>query len=298
MEAVTEHDSSFRTRQAVADLVHHAGPLAKLHFSDLAQASGLTPRAAGDALALLRDDGFCFHRDETLALMGGLEALAIAGKQGFDLATVILLADVLQTRRGSGLQIWGKAAQQLQDWPTTLRAAMANGLMRAVELGLVTSDTMPGVAARLTRPAEIIAEALLQIARSMRPDELLAVAQGDCGREVERHLTALRQAISLRDGTLLPEESWYPGEVVELAAHVPDQPGHPGCTAILLLNALQPGGSKEGLALCWLSQAAAYCDLKPSQRDPILAAFRYLYETDAAFLDGKSHLTIPVVAEV
>jgi len=65
----------------------------------------------------------------------------------------------------------------------------------------------------------------------------------------------------------------------------------------LLLNALRQGDQMQ-MARRWELQAAAYCDLKPSQRDPILAAFRYLYETDAAFLDGKSHLTIPVVAEV
>ena len=69
MEAATEYDSSFRTWQAVADLVHHAGPLAKLHFGALAQASALTPRATGYALASLRDDHFCFRRDQTLALV-------------------------------------------------------------------------------------------------------------------------------------------------------------------------------------------------------------------------------------
>lgn len=319
MEAVTEHDSSFRTWQAVADLVHHAGPLAKLHFGALARASGLSPRATGDALALLRDDHFCFRRDETLPLMDGLEHLAIVGEQGFDLATVILLADLLQTRRESPLLVdaWPEAARQIKAWPATLRAAVANGLVRAREFGLVELESVPIAAVRLTRQREKIAEALLQIARSMRPDELLAVAQADRGAEVERHLAALRTVISMRDGILLPDESWYPSEVVELSACVPQAPGHPGCTAILLLNVLQSGDDSGWMAFLWPLQAADYCALKPSQRDPILAALRYLYETDPEFLadasvdfspDHKHHkkilgrerwgLTIPVVEEV
>lgn len=319
MEAVTEYDSSFRTWQAVSDLVHHAGPLAKLHFEALARASGLTPRATGDALALLRDDGFCFRRDETLALMDGLEVLAIQGEQGFDLATVILLTDLLQTRRGSPLlvDVWAEAGRRLRDWPATLRAAMAHGLVRAVELGLVALDAVPTMAERLTRGPEEIAEGLLQIARSMRPDELLAVAQSDRGSEVERHLTALRQVISLRDGIFLTEESWYPSEVVELTAHMPDQQGFAGCTAILLLNVLKQGDRMDWMAFRWEVQAATYCGLKPSQRDPILAGIWYIYETDPGFLGNASvdfnpaqrrakkvlgrerwGVTIPVVADV
>ena len=251
--------------------------------------------------------------------MDGLELLAIAGDQGFDLATVILLADLMQTRRGSPLLVdaWPEAARQMKAWPATLRAAVANGLVRARELGLVELEPVPTAAVRLTRQPEEIAEALLQIARAMRSDELLAVTQGDYGREVERHLAALRQAISLRDGVFLPEEYWYPSEVVELAAHVPGQPGHPGCTAILLLNVLQPGDRMGWMASRWELQAADYLAMKPSQRDPILAGLRFLYETDPEFLanasvdfnpDQKHHkkilgrerwgLTIPVVEEV
>ena len=90
--------------------------------------------------------------------------------------------------------------------------------------------------------------------------------------------------IGLRDGIFLPDEGWYPSEVVELVAHVPGSPGHEGCTAILLLNVLQTGDLQGWFDFRWQEQGAAYCDLKPSKRDPILAAIRYLYETDRQFM--------------
>ncbi len=304
-----DYDSSFRTWQAAADLVHHAGPLAKLHFAALARASGIKPGEAGRAFRRLRDDHFAFRRDETLALMGGFETLAIMQGDGFDLAVVILLADLLQSRRGSALlaDVWAEAAWRLRGWPATLRAAVANGLVRAGELGLIALDVAPSADDCLTRPAAEIAGHLLQIARSMRPDELLAVAQSDHGNDVERHLTALRSCISLRDGIFLPDESWYPSEVVELTAHGPDQPGFAGCTAILLLNVLPKGDLQDWFGFRWQGQSAAYCSLNPSQRDPILAGIRHIYETDPGFLGTGTvdfnlaqvvHRTVPVVDQL
>ena len=100
----------------MADIIHHVEPLARRHFGAMARAAGLTPREAGAALTQLRDDHFTFRRDEALALMAGLQELAIAGAEGFDLAVVILLADLLQTRRGAGLlaEVWPEAGRR---WP-------------------------------------------------------------------------------------------------------------------------------------------------------------------------------------
>ena len=303
-----DYDSSFRTWQAVSDLIHHIKPLLGLHLGRVAQAVGATPGAVGLAVGHLRNDGFAFRREATLALMDGLETIAIGGEAGFDLAVVVLLADLLQSRTPAPLlaDVWPEAVLRLPYWPDTLRAAVANGLVRARELGLIVLDP-PDAALCLTRPADDIAGHLLQIARSMRPDELQAVAQADYGNDAQRHLDALRACISRRDGIFLPDEGCDPSEVVELVAHGPGQPGHPGCTAILLLNVLQTGDLQDWFGFRWPAQAPAYCALKPSQRDPILAGIRYLYETDAHFLDGatvdfnRAHtagLTIPVVDEL
>lgn len=276
-------DHSFRTWQAVGDLVHHVKPLLAVHLGAVAEASGLTIRAAGAAVGRLRDDHFRFA-GETAALREGLEALALTRGEGFDLAVAMLLADVLQTRRGNGLLagVWTEAKLRLRDWPDTLRAAVANGLRRAVELGVIDLEA-PSDAECLTRGAEAIAPALLRIVRAMRPDELLAVAAADDGQEAERHLAALKEVIRHRDGIFLPGDDESPLEVVELTALAADNPGFEGCTALLLLNLLKTSRTDPGLDGTWERLAAAYDALRPSARDPILAAIRWSYETDRAF---------------
>lgn len=282
-------DGSFRTWQAVGDLVHHIGPLLAPHLGTVAVAMGVSPREAGLAVAALRDDGFAFRREETFALKAGLERLAI-----LDLAVVLLLADALQSRRP--LVVGREVVAALPDWPATLRAAVANGLVQARALGLVQIAPLDP-ALCVTRPAGVIAEHLLQIARSMRRDELAAVAGADHGRDAERHYTALLDCIGRRDGIFPAEGGWFPSGVVNLCADDPALAGHPGCTAILLLNTLHKGDAPGWFGHRWPQQAAAYCALKPSQRDPILAGLRHIYETGGNFNPAQgTGQAIPVVA--
>lgn len=303
-----DDDSSFRTWQAVSDLIHHIKPLLAVHLHAVAQTMGVTPREVGVAVGHLRDDGFAFRRDATLGLMDGLETIAIGGDAGFDLAVVVLLADVLQSRSAAPIlaDVWPEAAVRLPQWPATLRAAMAKGLVRARELGLIQIEP-PAPALGVTRGADEIAGHLLQIVRSMRRDELLTVAQADRGDDAERHHAALLDCIARRDGIFPPDENWYPSEVVELVAHDPQHPGHAGCTAILLLNVLKHGDRQDWFGYRWQKQAAAYMALKPSQRDPILAGIRHIYETEGHFLESATvdfnlgqtiGRTIPVVDDL
>ena len=298
---------SFRTMQAVSDLIHHVKPLLAQHLAAVAEASGLTLRETGEAFARLRDDGFRFQRDETLPLLDGLETIAITQAEGFDLAVVILLADVLQRQQVSGLltEAWAESVVRLRNWPATLRAAVANGLRRAVELGLITLETSPTDEDCQTRESAVIAEHVLQIVRSMRRDELAAVAQAEHGRDAPQHLAALRQVIADHDGIMGPDHYWFPSEVVELTAHVASAPGFAGCTAILLLNAMRHGDGRGWINFRWEPLGAAYCALQPSRRDPILAGIRYIYETDSEFCElspRKVRLgegaTIPVVDDL
>ena len=129
----------------------------------------------------------------------------------------------------------------------------------------------------MTRVAAEIAEALLPIARSMRPDELWAVAQADHRHDPERHLAALREVIGLRDGIISAGENFYPRWVVELAGFGPEHPGFEGCTAILLLNALKVRGKDGWSDFTWENLSPSYFRLRPSARDPILAAIRWFY---------------------
>lgn len=277
---------SFRTAQAVSDLVHHVKPLLAQHLASVAEASGLTLPQTGEAFRALRDDGFRFQRDETLPLLDGLERIAMSEAKGFDLAAVVLLADALQSLHGSAgfADICAKTCLALRAMPATLRAALANGLVQADCLDILHLAVPPSPEDCLTRTAPEIAEPLLRIARSMRPDELLSVSQADYGNDGAAHQRALRAVIGERDGILLPSETWIPSEVIELTSHDPSMPGHAGCTAILLLNVLQKGDVQGWFGFRWEKQGAVYCGLQPSRRDPILAAIRHLYESDRHFL--------------
>ena len=301
-------DNSFRTMQAVSDLVHHVKPLLAQHLAEVAEASGLGVRETGEAFARLRDDGFRFQRDETLPLLDGLETIAITQAEGFELATTVLLADVLHTSRAADslAEVWPAATAQLAGWPATQRAAMANGLRRAHELGHIELEILPKDQEYQTRPAALIADQLVRIARSMRRDELYEVARADHGADLEKHFAALIDLIGKRDGIFLESEYWSPSEVVELTSHIPAQHGYEGCTAILLLNALKFGDRTGWFDVRWEGQGAAYCALRPSTRDPILAGIRHIYETDVNFLHlatvDLSRLgegaTIPVVDDL
>jgi len=299
---------SFRTMQAVSDLVHHVKPLLAQHLAVVAAASGLTLRETGEAFARLRDDGFRFQRDETLPLLDGFETIAITQSEGFDLAATVLLADVLQTSKAANslAEAWPAATAQLASWPATQRAAMANGLRRAHDLGHIALKTLPKDQEYQTRPAALIVDQLVRIARSMRRDELYEVARAGDAADIEKHFAALMDVIGKRDGIFPEGENWFPAEVVELTAYVPGAPGHEGCTAILLLNALKTRDEMEWFDYRWEQQGAAYCALRPSTRDPILAGIRHLYETEENFLrvgtvdlsrlgDGA---TIPVIDEL
>ncbi len=292
---------SFRTMQAVGDLVHHVKPLLARHLAAVSEASGLTLRETGEAFARLRDDGYWFQRDETLPLLDGLETIAITQAEGFDLAVVVLLADVLQRRQVSGLltEAWAESVVRLRNWPATLRAAVANGLRRAVELGAITLERPPTDADCQTRQPAEIAEYLLQIARSMRREELEAVAQADYGKDVGEHLAGLQRVIREQDGVYEHKgDREFPGRVVNSTSIAPNEMGFPGCTAIVFINALRLGPRFEShVESDWENFDAAYSALPPSQRDPILAAFRHLYELDWLW-DIDTDLTIPVVDQL
>lgn len=286
---------SFRTMQAVSDLVHHVKPLLAQHLAAVAEASGMTLRETGEAFARLRDDGFRFQRDETLPLLDGLETIAISQAEGFDLAVVVLLADVLQRGQVSGLlsEAWDEAVVRLRNWPATLRAAMANGFRRAAEAGSITLEHWPRDADHITRQKEEIAPDLLRIARAIRIDELLAVAKSYSGQAVEARGQILIDLIGLHDGIehesirVVPEIA-SPWSEVAAIAESPGAVGFEGCTAILLLNAVHYSDRRDLFGGYWEAHGEAYCRLRPSARDPILAAVRYMFELNTSFIEHSS----------
>jgi hypothetical protein len=301
-------DNSFRTAQAVSDLIHHVKPLLAQHLAAVAEASGMTLTETGEAFRALRDDGYVFRRDATLRLFMGLNELAITETKGFELAVVVLLADTLQNPHtpDSLAEVWAATVDHLSNWPASLRAGVANGLRQAVSLDQINLPTLPMDQDYLSHSADLIADHLLRIARSMRRDELYEVARADYGCDLEKHFAALMEVIGKRDGIFLETEFWHPSEVVENTSHVSTAAGFQGCTALLLLNALKRGDPRGDFDFRWPRLSAVYCALRPSVRDPILAGIRHLYETDPEFLAchkidpsrlGEGN-TIPVVDDL
>lgn len=298
-------DNRFRTLQAVSDLIHHVKPLLSRHLAAVAKASKLSIPQTGEAFRRLRDDGYRFDRDETLRLRDGLEILAATLGEGLDLAVVVLLADNLQRQQPSGLlaETWAAVCRRPIDWPPTLRAAVGNGMLHASQSHLLQLDQPPTQANCLTRGADEVAEPLLRVARSMHRHELDAIARTDHGLHADANLEALIETIAQRSG-IWPPDGHSAIEVVTLVSFDPKSPGFAGCTAILLLNALKQG-RHDGLH--WMKYGAAYCGLKPSQRDAILAGYRYIYEFDQSFMGAVivqptgrlgEGTTIPVVDEL
>lgn len=275
----------FRTAQGISDLIYHVKPLLARHLGDVAQHGRMTPRDVGAAFAALRDDGFQMRREETSALFIALESMAEKQLAGAELAVIVLLIDALQSREALALpRVWHDAVLSLPNLPDTQRAALANGLVLALDMGLMFLNTRPTPDQCITRDAGQIAEELLRIARALRRDQLYAIAGADNGSDLQQHFAALMDVIGTRDGIFPDGERWYPSEVVELTSHDPNAPGHQGCTALLLLNAMKNGDRMGWFEYRWQNQWATYCAFPPSTRGPILAGVRYLYESNRNFL--------------
>lgn len=233
----------FRTRQAAADLLSVPGALAR-------------PGSGPDVLSER-------HGSRLWAAVAAMIAAALT--QG---RIDPLLAD-----------LWAAKADHLRRAPPRIRAALMNGVQRLADLGLLALPDRPSPAELLTMPLQGLAPPLIAIARRMAPDERDHVAHADYGNDSARHRAALERllddpALAYPDG-----DAWYPAEVVELVSHVPGQPGHVPCLAIVLLDALRTGDAQGNAEFRLGQQAAAIAALAPPVRDTFHAAFRHLYES-------------------
>lgn len=234
----------FRTRQALADLERAAG---------------------GDPLSV--DTGAAFDGaappEDIWAATACLVWQALVGG-----SVDPFLADV-----------WDQRRDALRVAPPVRRAALMQGfrLLRQ-NLGAESMDP-PSPADLVTHPLDEVAAALMRIGRRMTAEERDHVARADYGCDEARHRAALD--VLLADPELAYPEGdlWYPAEVVELVSHVPGQPGHVPCLAIVLLNALRAGDDRGDAEYRLAQQHDVIAALEPEDRDPFLAAFRHLYES-------------------
>ncbi len=235
--------SDFRTRQALADLRMVRG---------LSRADRLGPTILN-------------AKDETALCAAAAETIISSLESG---TCDALLAD-----------LWEVRSERLGRAPPPIRAALVNGLQRLVELGLFQGADVTQLSERVTLPRRLVESALIRIGRKMSADEIEHVARADYGCDVVRHRTALRAVLDHPELAYPDGEAWYPAEVVELVSHVPGQPGHVPCLAIVLLDALRTGDAQGNAEYRLQQQFTELSELGSDLRDPLFAAFRHLYES-------------------
>ncbi|MBG3851965.1 hypothetical protein ABQZ69_21945 [Xanthomonas sp. WHRI 8391] len=116
---------------------------------------------------------------------------------------------------------------------------------------------------------------LAGLLQSLKPDELLFIAQRDYGEDTHAHLDAL-VAVMANGGLLEEGQHWHPYEVIELTAHRL-VPGHErafvACT-LLVIAAVRSGfDTSTDLGSKLVDRAADYERLEPELRDSVLSAY-------------------------
>jgi hypothetical protein len=176
--------------------------------------------------------------------------------------------------------IWDQRRSTLLAAPPQVRAALMQGFRLLRDHRLAEGIEPPTPCELVTLPWQEVETGLIRIGRQMTPAEMDHVARADYGCDVARHRAAL-QALLDDPQLAYPEgEVWYPAEVVELVSHVPGQPGHVPCLAIVLLNAVRTEDDRGEADYRMANQYAAIAELAPKVKDPFFAAFRHLYESN------------------
>ncbi|MCU0902759.1 MAG: hypothetical protein MUE83_02655 [Tabrizicola sp.] len=174
--------------------------------------------------------------------------------------------------------VWDQRRSTLLLASPQVRAALMHGYRLLGDHRLAGGIDTLAAEALITLPRQDVEAALIRIGRQMTADDMNHVARADYGCDAARHRAALQ--ILLEDPHLAyPDgEVWYPAEVVEVVSHVPGQPGHVPCLAIVLLNAVRTDDDRGEADYRLANQCDAIVALDPKVKDPFFAAFRYLYE--------------------
>lgn len=197
-------------------------------------------------------------------------------------ATAVLLRDLVETGAlDPALEdLWATHRSTLGAAPASVRAALMNGFDHLRHGGQAPEICAPTPEEQITWPLERVESALISIARQMTPEERDHVARADYGCDAARHREALEVLLRGSRMAYPPGEVWFPAEVVELVSHVPGQPGHVPCLAIVLLEALRTGDRHGNASFRFEQQFSEVAGLHPPACAAFFAAFRHLFEAE------------------
>ena len=270
------HHMSFPVLQVTADL----RSIASTGFGELAalMKPGLKP-----VLRKIIFDQRCIMRPADAKLIhADLMAFAASPGRGtgpFMTATALLIADRLQGGAGTDdlSANWKRLREKYLEGPSPVRATLMNGFWRLQGVHRATPEQRVPARDLMTYDAEDLQRLLRRIACSMTDeirDRVCSVAEAET---VGVHRRALDNCLA---GSCVLSEfgDWFPGEVVEKASLDPEHPGYAGCTALILLDAIETRDAQEKMAFRWQEQAEKYLRLRPEFRVPIVAGVRHLHE--------------------
>jgi hypothetical protein len=163
--------------------------------------------------------------------------------------------------------------------PAPVRAALMNGFDRVRHHGLAPDPCRPAPADCVTHRRSDLEPTLIALARQMTTAEQDHIARADYCQDATRHHAALVNLLADPELAYPPGEVWFPAEVVELISHVPGEPGHVPCLAIVLLDALRTGDDRGDADYRLGTQFGDILALPRPKRAVLIAAFRHIYET-------------------
>ncbi len=267
---------SFPVLQVLADLRTVAGT----GFGELSQ---LMPPGGKAVLRKVVFDQNCRMKpSDARAIHRDLVACANAPDRAlgpFLTATALLIADRLQNGAGTDdlSTNWENLRDRYLEGPSPVRATLMQGFCRLQ--GLHKSGPEQPVPAQkmMTYDGDDLQRLLRRIAREMSPeirDEICAFAGPETAGV---HRRALENCL---EGSCVLSEfgDWFPCEVVEKASLDPQHCGYSGCTALILLDAIETRDAQARMAFRWQEQADRYLKLRPEVRVPIIAGVRHLHE--------------------
>ena len=215
----------------------------------------------------------------------------------FAIATAILVANDLQY--GSGVSDTLDFFVMAEDKYTTLEPPIRTTIMR----GFFTlskrnyRNHLGDVEIPFPEPAgnkDRILEKLKNVARKVQPMVLESISKADYSYRAEEHLAALKTLVYEKDFQL-PSDWTVPREVLQLTGHVETNVGFQFSTAILLMNAISSSYLDFDMEVRW-EEAERYFALPSEERDAILSAYRFLYETEKHW-NPSSDFMIPAYGD-
>lgn len=222
-----------------------------------------------------------FHRRQALYDLNAAQAyLAAHGASTKTCAPIERIAKALDAQPApKSATDWITLTKPLGSAPSGVLAALAQGLLRLHDYDLIPEPTDIPAQARLTRPKDRVDADLVKLARGHLSVEVCKiVAQADYGYRADEHEAALLHMRDIGFTNIPLKERWLPMEVLELVSHVPRDFGHLPCLAVVMLDAVRNHDAYGASSFRWENQHAHLLALPDHMRDPICAAFRFLYE--------------------